>query len=421
MGQKQTRTELDSYFENHLTAAEAEYISEHNEELLRSFYSSIKGGTRSTATEYDYLCRWKVILSEYLETDQKLDELTRQDINKLMDDLRSADVGIEYSDYTIPDFQSAIRMFYKKRHGTLYDMPERVRHILNCEGLVEKTAKEKEAERDSITMKSDQIVKISEAAENPRDRLIPILLFETGARTSEILSVTLGDINQSTRPWEVTIHDCKNHKDDRTLPLTHSQRYLRELLESHPRKGEDEAPLLTHITDSGPGSKGDPMTSENLNDRVKTLAERAELEEVDSENLIVYDFRHSAATFKGTEKGFGIQQMMWWFAWTDPSRAKTYTKDHNSRMKKSIKSDQGYEIEEEEGKNIFDTTVCASCESTYSQTADYCPQCGLPCDNTTAARENELEQAAKLVTKFKQDYRINKEELEQLVEDVAGG
>jgi hypothetical protein len=191
------------------------------------------------------------------------------------------------------------------------------------------------------------------------------------------------------------------------------------MLESHPRQGDDDAHLFVQMTNSGGGEVGDPLSNEYLNKILKQLARRAELDGIDPSALTVYDFRHSSATHKGTEKGWGVQQMMWWFAWTQPGRAKTYTEDDNLRMKNSVKAQQGFEVEEEEREDPFTTTNCSRCEETLSEMRNYCPRCSLPLDNETAMKDKELRRAGRVVIEKRLEDDISTEELREMVEDVS--
>lgn len=52
MTQDFTRTVLDNYHRKHLTAKNADYISKHNEKLIKDFYTTIKGNMDKKTEQY---------------------------------------------------------------------------------------------------------------------------------------------------------------------------------------------------------------------------------------------------------------------------------------------------------------------------------------------------------------------------------
>jgi site-specific recombinase XerD len=418
------RTEVDNYLEKNLTAEEKDYVSSHNEELLREFYQSIKGGRgRTKKREKWYLGKWKQLLKRYIDSEEdgiqteKLDELTRLEYAQILDNLKE-DKEKDYADNTVDDFKSAIRMFYKSRYME-FQRPDRVKEILQAPVMRDQKESEKEKKRVRNILTPQQVRKMCKAAENPRDSLLPIFLFDCGARTEEVEELSVGSVNRRTSPWEVTFHDAKNNKDDRDLPMVHCQEKLRNWIENHPDSDNPNAPLWVVLTNSGQAEKGTKMSQENINDRLKHLADEANLKDIDPDTVTVYDFRHSSATFRGTELGLGIQQMMWWFAWLKPSRAKTYCKDDNERMKNAIKERHGFDVEEDDQETSLDTKWCGRCESERSADAQYCPVCSLPLDSETAIKDSELREAGKRVVEMKLDGKVEDEKLSEIVNGLA--
>jgi len=70
MTQDFTRTDLDNYRRKHLKSKNADYISKHNEELIKEFYTTIKG-TMDKQTEQKYLIRWKMLFKRYIDSSKE--------------------------------------------------------------------------------------------------------------------------------------------------------------------------------------------------------------------------------------------------------------------------------------------------------------------------------------------------------------
>jgi len=422
MSKKITRTKVNRYFENHLTAKNNDYISKHNEKLLKEFYQTIKGNDSVPKTEIDHLTKWKYLLKKYIDSDkegiqtEKLDELTRVEYSEIIDSIKE-DKEKDYADRTIDDYKSSIRMFYNSRYME-FQRPDRVKEILNSDVLKNKREDDKEGKRVKNYLTPQQVRKMSKAAESARDKLLPLYLFDCGARTEEALERTLSDVRKDGKYWEVRFHDCKNGKPDRELPLVHCQEKLRNWIQNHPRRDEPDAPLWVVTTNSGCAQKGSKMSQRNMNDRLKELARRANLDGVDPDTVTVYDMRRSSATFRGTEEGFGIQQMMWWYAWKKPDRAKTYCKDDNDRMKKAIYKRHGIETEEDEKSVSMETKYCPRCEEEQSSDAKFCPTCSLPLDSDTAMKDSALSEAGRTVVEMKLDEKTDDKRIEKLVKEI---
>jgi len=82
---------------------------------------------------------------------------------------------------------------------------------------------------------------------NSRDVAVIELLAGTGLRVSELLKLSMGDIQVGERLGKVTVRKGK-HSGFREVPLTRDLRHtLNAYLEEHPRKDEADAPLWLGI------------------------------------------------------------------------------------------------------------------------------------------------------------------------------
>ncbi|WP_347721000.1 tyrosine-type recombinase/integrase [Candidatus Nanohalovita haloferacivicina] len=323
----------------------------------------------------------------------------------------------KYAEKTMNGFKTAFKMFLKLRHPLKMDRPRRVKRIIQSGILKGNTDADRKTELHLFS--PEQIWKMVEAARNPRDALLPILCLDAGARNKEIRKVKLSDIEKQSETWIVEFIDSKNGKPPRDLPLTHCIEQLRAWLESHPRKDDPDAPLFVTLNDKGDGEKGSELKKENINKILKRLAKRADV--VDNpETVKVYDFRHSSATFRGTEQDWGVSRMMYWYAWKKPDRAKTYCHEDNKRMTEAILKDKGIKTEDN-SNNSMQMQECPRCEEKRPANAEYCPKCSLPLDSETAMRDADLKKAAKILVDMKLDEKIEDEELKGRLQRVREG
>lgn len=410
-----TRHEVNQYFKNHIE--QNEEITEKNTELIREFMEAQRGTKgRSRKREKEYLYSWKQLGMNFVDDD--MEEMNINDWSRVVAELQE-----KYAGRTVNDYKGAIRQFYKKRYKNCRDYPEKVEIILDSQDLYDETDPDKATEENMFSMK--QVLKMSEVAENPRDACLPLYLLDAGARTKEVKEVDLGNVTPESHSYTVTHHDCKNDKPDRDLPLTYCMEKLRMWLEAHPydRKENPEKPLWCVIQKQGEGEYGSRMSHSNFNNRLKALGRRAKekypelFRGYDPESYTVYDFRRSSVTLKASEEGFGVNELMWHYAWLKPERAESYLRQDNERMRKSILGKKGKEVEEDEG-NSFRPADCERCGHSPSVDASYCPECSKPLDTSSAMNKQALMKAGQLVMKAKLDGEKSDEDIREVMKEI---
>lgn len=410
------RYKVNDYFKNHIK--QNEEITDRNVELIREFKEAQRGTKgRSNKREKRYLYRWKQLGMRFVDDD--ILEMDLDDWSRAIDNIEQ-----EFADNTVNDYKGAIRQFYKQRYQNQLNPPERVQVILESKTLEDDTDTDKVREENLFDF--EQVMKMSEVATNPRDSCLPLYLLDAGCRTEEARMVDIENVDAKSTSYTVTHHDCKNGKKDRDLPLTYCMEKLRIWLESHPDSDDPEAPLWCVIQNQGDGDYGSRISDNNINNILKRLGERAKEEYpkqfkgYDPDTFTVYDFRRSSATLKGTEEGFGTQQMLWHYAWLDPERAKSYLRDDNERMRKAVLKKKGIDVEEADDEEIaVRPPDCPSCGHDVSPDASYCPACSKPLSTSSAMDKEKLLEAGRLVMEAKLDEKADDEEVQRLVEEVS--
>jgi site-specific recombinase XerD len=411
-----TRHAVNNYFKNHIE--ENEEITDKNTELIRDFMEAQRGTKdRTKKREKEYLYAWKQLGARFVDDD--MEEMTLKDWCRAVAEMKEV-----YADNTLNDYKGAIRQFYKQRYKEDKNYPEKVEVILDSKDLEDDTDPEKVEVENLFTM--EQVLKLSEVAENPRDACLPLYLLDAGPRTFEAICVDLGNVHPHEDYYKVSHHDCKNGRKDRDLPLTYCMEKLRMWLEVHPynRKENPEKPLWCITQKQGEGEYGSRMSNKNFNDTVKRLGRRAKqkypklFQGYDPETYNVYDFRRSSATLKASEEGLGVNDMLWHYAWLDPERAKSYLRGDNDRMRKSVMSKKGLEPEDNKG-NKLRPVDCERCGHKPSIDASYCPSCSKPLSTSSAMDKEKLLEAGRIVMNAKLDEKISDKEVRELVQKVS--
>lgn len=351
--------------------------------------------------------------NKFLPKDLNLKEAEKNDIRKAVGRIESSD----YSEWTKSDFKTFLKKFYRTLYEDEVDRPDRVKKILKSDVIKSRTNKKPKREVKALT--ASEVLQLSEAAKNKRDRLIPLLLFETGARISEILGlrgydgIQMKDIEMKQKYADVTVETAKNDgKGPKTLQLVRCVKELQEWLEEHPHNDDPEAHLLISTAGSTQGQK---LSEKRFRNILSELQERADL----GKSVYPHIFRHSSATYKGTELGWNVPRMMYWHGWTDPSMAEKYCKQNEKRMKAQRLDEEGIKDDEEAKDTALDRKTCGRCGETWPPTQKYCGKCSLALDQQTAQEaKNEPEQAMdKVIDEIRQEAGLTEGDIEELIRE----
>ena len=122
------------------------------------------------------------------------------------------------------------------------------------------------------------------------DRALISFLYEGGVRKGELLSIRIENINFDEYGAVVTIPEGKT--GSRRIRVIYSASFLRQWIDTHPRKEDQEAFLFCSLT-----SPYGVLSFTGLRDRLDTLANRAGI----GKEICPHLFRHSRATHLAKE------------------------------------------------------------------------------------------------------------------------
>lgn len=243
-----------------------DYISDHNYSVIEDMTGRLKADPDvSNDRIYKYLYTYKTLLKKYI--DFPLDTPSKEEMRKAIGNIEASD----YSQWTKQDWRKIIKRTLRTLYDDETDRLQEITQILNARFM--KSYKSIERKKEIETLEPQEILKMSESADHPRESLMPVFFFESGARISEILGVTIADVQLHPDYAEVEFESLKNDKGPRELVLTKSVDLLRNWLEIHPRRNDSEAPLFVNIGHGKGSSVGEPMTQSNCLKIHRKLAE----------------------------------------------------------------------------------------------------------------------------------------------------
>jgi integrase len=220
---------------------------------------------------------------------------TREDITHLIAQVENRPI----SDWTKQSYKVVLKKFYKwLRHSKNY--PKEVNWIRTPSRI-----------RNSILptdlLNEDDIKRLASAATTPRDRALVPVLYESGCRIGEILSLRIRNVEFDKYGAVLMVTGKTGMRRVRIIMSTPA---LGEWLNAHPHRGDPDSALWVGEGRGGPS----PVRYEAVRTLIQRLSERAGIRKP----VNPYKFRHSRATFLA--KRLSDAQMDQYLGWVPGSR-----------------------------------------------------------------------------------------------------
>lgn len=279
-----------------------------------------------------------------------------------------------YSEWTKRDYKIIIRIFYKWLRKT-EDYPEEVRWIRKNNGSKMKLPEE--------LLTVDEIRKMVDAADNLRDKAFVLVLYESGCRIGEILSLQLKHVQIDVYGAVLLVN---GKTGQRRVRIILSAPKLNQWVENHPLKENPDAPLWVTI---GTSSRNTVWTYGTAKDVLRKLARKAGIKK----RVYPHLFRHSRATHLANH--LTEAQMKQYFGWVQGSdMASVYVHLSGRDVDNALFKLNGMEVSEEKIEEELKALTCPRCKMRNSPDAKFCFHCGLCLDAKTAVEIDQLREKA---------------------------
>lgn len=321
--------------------------------------------------------------AKYLSTLNKIGEWvnydfekgTKKDIEKLCSKINNSNIA----DWTKHDYRLTIKILYRFLRDT-DEYPSEVRWI-----KLKKPKRNHKLPRDLITL--EDVKELANHANNLRDRCLVLLLYESGARISELIDLSIRDVEFDQYGARITLPDYEK-TGARKIRVIASAPAISNWLLAHPCKNEKRAPLFCGIGTKNQGKSIDYRTPYEI---LKELGIKAGIDKP----MNPHQFRHSRAT--ELAKQLTEAQLCEYMGWAPGSReASTYVHLSGRDMDKAILALHGL-VDEEKDKSSFTPIKCPRCNTKNDPGARFCSQCSLLLDEKSIANfEKDKKQASQL-------------------------
>jgi len=372
-------------------------MSERTAELVRKFDAENKAMDLAAATRKNNT----QILRLFMYAVKKPIE----DINK--DDLVNFLSGDKYSKGSLNNFKAVLCKFFKW-YNDGESLPENLKgakKILKQSLGVSKVPKK--------LLSAEDVKKLAAAATNPRDRLIPLFLFESGCRLGEILGIRLSDIEFDEYGCKVSLRGKTGERKCRMIDCAPN---IRELIENHPYANDKDAMLFTLYknTKRNDQEKKHPvMTGTWLRYVLIQLAKRAGMD------IRIYPhlFRHSAATVQASELTEWELRTQFGWAMGSPTPAVYVHRSGINLDRKKLANRGLIDLNgKSEKKETLELIACPACQTKNGPVARFCYSCGQGLDAEAMQKYRE-EKLGRIVLGLIQQTKEGPSYLEKLMQD----
>jgi len=327
------------------------------------------------------------------------DDFDRMDKRAVEDMVMKIENIKTYSVWTKQSYKSIIKKFFKwLNQGDDYTKIGEYPPIVSWINTnVKKKDKPRVNASDLLT--EDEVRRILEAAQHPRDKAFISMLYELGARIGEIGGLRIKDVTKDNYGYIVDLSGKTGH---RTPRIVLSDSYLTGWLNMHPLKDNPEAPLWIII---GNSNRGKHMSYDTFKTLVMRLQKRAGVKK----RMYHHLFRHTRVTHLLLNDKINEAKAKVYFGWVPDSKMLSeYSHLMSSDVNNSIL--EIYDIKTEENKKpILKPKQCPRCQIINGVDSQFCYKCGCILDvNTAIDLDEERRKSDDLMVKLMKDSDVQK-------------
>ena len=307
------------------------------------------------------------------------DKTIKKDLKEFVIEVESRE---DYSPYTRQDYKGTLKKFYKWLvYGDEYKNKQEYPEIVSW---INTSMKSKDMPRvqASDILSEDEMRRLIDCAEHPRDKAFISILYELGARIGEIGNLEIRDLTRNKYGFIV---DLKGKTGHRTPIIVVSTPYLINWLNQHSDPSNPTAPLWIL---KGGRDKGRKMMYSSLRAMVRRLVKRAGIKK----RVYPHLFRHTRVTHLLCTKQINEAQAKVYFGWTpDSDQLSQYSHLMSGDANNALLDMYGVrDPKEKEGK--LKPKKCPACNNINPGDFLFCGRCSSVLDVKTAIKLDEQRQ-----------------------------
>ncbi|MEM4408864.1 MAG: tyrosine-type recombinase/integrase [Candidatus Caldarchaeum sp.] len=343
--------------------------------------ASVDASTRRYLLRFEQHCALKgisiarrekclsTLLQVYKFLGKPLAKANKRDIIKFIEHLQQSSL----SEWTKRDYKVILKIFYRFIRG----MEGSGRYPPEVEWIPTREPNGRALPSDQL-LTPEEVQALAQSAHNARDRAAVLVLYESGCRVGEFLSLRIRDV-RIDEYGAVLMVDGKTGR--RRVRVIASASALANWLIVHPYKDNPDAPLWVALASN---FKGKALNYRGFCEMLKELARRAKIRK----RVNPHSFRHARATHLANK--LTEAQMKELFGWTQSSdMASIYVHLSGRDVDNALLEIHGLSPPSK-SEEKFRLKVCPRCQEKNSPDAVYCARCALPLDVRTTAWEDRV-------------------------------
>ena len=380
------------------TLLEQEPHHPKNKEYILRFQTYLKANGRKDARVSKLMWGLRKIS---LKLNKPFGDATEEDIELLLSEILNYKQknGKKLSENSIKDYKRCIKQFYiwlsdKKEYSTNPTFLETFRYIKK---IKTPDPKQKHETQDLLTDDDIELL-LNKGCTSEFERAILYVLFETGCRIGELLTLRIKDIQEDNDVW---ILNVTGKTGSRPIPIIYSIPHLVRWLELHPKKNDKESPLWVS---SHNGWWGEPLRYIGARKLINRCFKQAGITKRNNPHW----WRHSRCTIDAKDPTY-TDTVLCSKHGHSPQVAKGYRHITANDVINSARRSAGLVQKEDVKSKLLLPQQCKKCMEINIHNAKYCMKCGksLQIGETMEREYNEL--AIQMLTKIMQDPNLLKE------------
>jgi len=368
-------------------------ISAKNKRAILSFcrIRLAKGSSKARVAKVAYCLRyWAVWLGS---------DFAKANKEQLIDLIGGLE-NREFSEYTKYDFKIVLKMFFKWLKGKDEFFPPEI-------SWLKPRLKNEKHKLPEDLLTDDEVLKMVDAARTLRDKAFVLVLYESGCRIGEMLTLKLKNVifDQYGAVLRVT-----GKTGDRRVRIISSAAILASWVNSHPYANQPDAMLWPALARNKMNEQR-IMSHASMYKMLKIMAEKAGIRKRIHPHL----FRHSRATAMATK--MTEAQMKEYFGWVQGSdMAATYVHLSGRDVDNTLLKMHGLVKEESTTEGKMSIRPCPRCKENNSPVSKFCTRCGSPVDGRMAEIDHDRKTSDEVMNKLMQDDEFKEFILKKILE-----
>jgi len=280
-----------------------------------------------------------------------------KDVEKALNTIRS---NPSYSEWTIEGFKQAFKKFYRWNGNE------------DSVKWIKRNNKPNYKKKPDFIITQGEVDLLISSCDNARDKAIFSLLYDTGVRIGELLSIRIKDVSFDDYGMRVLVSGKTGVRVVRAV--ADSVGYVRAWLNVHPDQFNEDAYLFVKFKD--PREALDIGSLYRMFNKVKHRAIKIGFPP--NKRVNPHKFRHNRATELASKvKGPVLEKEMGWVPSSRMTRVYIHLSDDD--VDKAILEAHGIKVEKKT-ETARRARICLYCKAPNPGNAKYCLQCGRPLD-----------------------------------------